>query len=155
MHREMRRKDRSISNEKSLEILTTGEFGILSSSGEDGYAYGVPLNYTLVDNNIYFHCFIKSGHKLDNFKFNNKVSFCVVGETEVIPEEFTTKYESVIAFGKISEVFDDEKLSALKALLVKYSQGSLKEGEKYITDDKHKTGVYKIEIERLTGKSNK
>ena len=36
-------------------------------SGEDGYAYGVPLNYVYVDNSIYFHC-AKEGHKLDNIK---------------------------------------------------------------------------------------
>lgn len=154
MFYEIRRKDRAISDKKAVEILTNGEFGVLSSTGENGYAYGVPLNYVLTENKIYFHCFVESGHKIDNFKFNNKVSFCVVGKSEVIPNQFSTKYESVIAFGKISEVFEEEKISALRDLLKKYSAGHEEKGEKYIQNDEHHTGVYKIEIEHLTGKSN-
>ena len=155
MFRELRRKDRKIDIKKSEEILTNGEFGIVSSVGEDGYAYGVPLNYVYYNNAIYFHCFVKSGHKLDNFKYSDKVSFCVVGETEVIPEEFTTNYESIVAFGKISEVVGEAKIEPLKKLLEKYSKGFEEHGLKYNQNDIDKTGVYKIQIEHLTGKSNK
>jgi len=154
MFYEMRRKDCSISDEKTVDIFTKSEFGVLSSTDENGYLYGIPLNYVLIDNKIHFHCFIESGHKIDNFKYNNKVSFCVVGSSEVITNQFATKYESAIAFGKICEVFGEEKISALRALIEKYSPGYSEKGEKYIKNDKQNTGVYKIEIEHFTGKSN-
>jgi uncharacterized protein len=35
--------------------------------------------------------------------------FCVVGRTQILPDEFSTKYESVIVFGRAIEVSDDEK----------------------------------------------
>lgn len=155
MFYEMRRKDRELSPEKRNELLANGEYGILSSMGESGYAYGVPLNYAVYDNCIYFHCFVKSGHKLDNFKYNNKVSFCVVGETKIIPDEFSTNFESVIAFGEISEVTGEGKMEPLRALISKYSKGFETEGHKYIKTDIDKTGVYKIEIKHITGKSKK
>ncbi len=47
---------------------------------------------------IYFHC-APEGHKLENLSGNNKVSFCVVGKTQVLPDKFATNYESVIVFG--------------------------------------------------------
>lgn len=155
MFREMRRKDRALTNEESLNLLEKGDYGILSSVGEDGYAYGVPLNYVLDKGHIYFHCFIKNGHKLDNFKFNNKVSFCVVGKTKIIAEEFSTDFESVVAFGKISEVLGEDKISPLKKILQKYSPGFEKEGHKYIDADINKTGVYQIELENVTGKAKR
>ncbi|HQI17206.1 MAG TPA: pyridoxamine 5'-phosphate oxidase family protein, partial [Bacillota bacterium] len=116
MFREMRRQDRKTDNEKAAAILAAGEYGILSTVGDNGYAYGVPLSYAYSNGKIYFHCALE-GHKLDNIRYNNKVSFCVVGATEVLPESFSTKYESVIVFGKASEADDDEKQEAHVAIL--------------------------------------
>ena len=153
MFREMRRQDRKTGNEEAAAILAAGEYGILSTVGDNGYAYGVPLSYVYSNGSIYFHC-APEGHKLDNIKHNNKVSFCVVGATEVLPESFSTKYESVIVFGKASEVYDDEKREALMAILKKYSSGFMDKGIEYLKSDSCKTKVIKIEIEHMTGKSN-
>ncbi|HRU42660.1 MAG TPA: pyridoxamine 5'-phosphate oxidase family protein, partial [Candidatus Diapherotrites archaeon] len=120
MFREMRRQDRKTDNEKAAAILAAGEYGILSTVGDNGYAYGVPLSYAYSKGSIYFHS-ATVGHKLDNIKHNDKVSFCVVGATEVIPEDFGTKYESVIVFGKASEIYDEEKQEALMTIIKKYS----------------------------------
>ncbi len=152
MFRKMRRQDRKTGNEEAAAILTAGEYGILSTVGDNGYAYGVPLSYAYSNGSIYFHC-ASEGHKLDNIKHNNKVSFCVVGATEVLPESFSTKYESVIVFGKASEVYDDEKREALMAILKKYSPGFMDKGIEYLKSDSCKTKIIKIEIEHMTGKS--
>lgn len=69
----MRKKDRAIDITEALEILNKGEYGILSIITNEGYPYGVPLNYVYIDNCIYFHCAIE-GQKLDSIKSNNKVS---------------------------------------------------------------------------------
>lgn len=154
MFREMRRADRQISTEEALEILKNGEYGVLSTVGLNGYAYGIPLGYTYRDNKIYFHC-AKEGEKIDNINANNKVSFCVVGKTEVLPCKFSTNYESVIAFGDAFEVEGEEKKQCLKELIEKYSPGFMKEGEKYIEASAHETTMLGMEIKRLTGKARR
>lgn len=152
MFREMRRQDRKTDNEKAAAILSAGEYGILSTVGDNGYAYGVPLSYGYSNGSIYFHC-ATEGHKLDNIRYNDKVSFCVVGATEVLPGDFSTKYESVIVFGKASEVYGDEKYEAHMAILKKYSSEFIDKGIEYFKTDSCKTKVIKIEIEHMTGKS--
>ena len=153
MFREMRRQDKKIDNEEAASILEAGEYGVLSTTRSNGYAYGVPVSYAYSSGNIYFHC-APEGQKLDNIKHNNKVSFCVVGSTEILPGNFSTKYESVIIFGKASEVYDDEKREALVAILKKYSPGFMDKGMEYLKTDSCKTKVIKIEIEHVTGKSS-
>lgn len=152
--KEMRRKEKAISSDESTALLAEAEYGVLSSVSADGKPYGVPLNYCVINNCIYFHCAVE-GHKIDNFKQNSSVSFCVVGKTEPIPEDFSTKYESVIATGVIEEAFDDDKEAGLVGLIEKYSPEYRTKGLKYIADAGAKTKVFKISIDRLTGKAGK
>jgi nitroimidazol reductase NimA-like FMN-containing flavoprotein (pyridoxamine 5'-phosphate oxidase superfamily) len=154
MERKMRRIDRAISEGEAKEILQKGEYGILSTVSVDGQPYGIPLSFAYTGDGIYFHCALE-GQKVDNVRGNHRASFCVVGKTEVLPEKFGTKYESVIVFGKVAEVTGDEKQKGLLELLKKYSPGSIKEGLHYRKTDGGKTRVYKIAIESMTGKSRK
>jgi nitroimidazol reductase NimA-like FMN-containing flavoprotein (pyridoxamine 5'-phosphate oxidase superfamily) len=134
--------------------LQAGEYGVLSTVSVDGQPYGVPVSYSYTGNVIYFHCALE-GHKLDNLSSNNKVSFCVVGKTEVLPDKFATNYESVIVFGQAFEVMGDEKHAGLVEILKKYSPGFMEKGLRYIAGDGYKAKVYKIVIESMTGKSRK
>lgn len=154
MFKEMRRSDRQIKNEEAVEILKKCEYGLLSTVDENGYPYGVPLSYAYMDGSVYFHCALV-GKKLDNIKNNDKVSFTVVGEVDALPEKFSTKYESVIAFGNAVEVFDEEKYKALVALVDKYSKGFMEAGIKYINNDSGKVKIIKIDIEHMTGKARR
>ena len=45
MFRELTKKKQSLSNEKIVEILCTEKRGVLSVLGDNGYPYGVPINY--------------------------------------------------------------------------------------------------------------
>ncbi len=153
MHK-MRRADRTIENEEAFHILKKGEYGVLSTVDADNQPYGVPVNFYTTDNSIYFHSAIE-GHKIDNFTYNPKVSFCVIGNTSVLPSKFDIKYESAIVFGLLSEIFDSEKQMALEGLLHKYSNGYFDEGLEYINALKEKTRVFKISIETITGKAGK
>ena len=94
----MRRIERQMNDMEALELLNKGEYGILSTCGEDNHPYGVPLSYVVIDKNIYIHG-AGVGTKLDNISVNDKVSFTVVGKTKVLQEQFSTEYESAIAFG--------------------------------------------------------
>lgn len=153
MFKEMRRKNRSLDTEQALEILERGVYGVLSTAGENGYAYGVPVNYVYQNGSIYFHS-AREGNKLDNIRYCDKVSFCVVGDAKPIPEKFSCLYESVITFGKAVEVQGAEKEEALLALVQKYSAEYREAGAEYIKRAADKTGVIKITIEHLTGKQN-
>jgi len=154
MERNIRRTDRAISEREAKRILEEGEFGVLSTVSPDGQPYGVPINYGYRGDVLYFHC-AREGHKLENLTANNRVSFCVVGRTEVLPEKFATNYESVIVFGKAFELTDHEKHIGLLEIVKRYSPGFMAEGLKYIENAAHKTRVYKIGIESITGKSRK
>jgi nitroimidazol reductase NimA-like FMN-containing flavoprotein (pyridoxamine 5'-phosphate oxidase superfamily) len=150
----MRRADRALTDEQAIEILQKGEYGILSTVSEDGQPYGVPVSFIYVDNALYFHCAVE-GHKLENLTFNPRVSFCVVGATEVLPDKFATRYESAIVFGKTCELTGDEKHVALTNVLKKYSAGFMDKGERYINSDIGKARVFKIEIESMSGKARR
>ncbi|XWX62027.1 pyridoxamine 5'-phosphate oxidase family protein [Desulfitobacterium sp. AusDCA] len=153
MLKPLRRTDREMDMAGVNSLLSTGEYGVLSSTGENGFAYGIPLSYVFMDNSIYFHC-ATDGHKLENIRFNNKVSFCIVGETEPLPEKFSMKYQSVVIFGEAYEVFDEEKQKALINLVQKYANQFIEKGRQLIESDeyKKKTKVFRLKIEYISGK---
>jgi hypothetical protein len=153
MHK-IRREDRTIIADDAFEILKNAEFGILSTVDKENQPYGVPLSFCVYNKNIYFHC-AKEGYKINNLDSNSKVSFCVVGNTKILPDQFSTNYESTIVFGRAEEVFDDEKYKALEQLIFKYSKDFFEEGVKYINASKENTKVYKISIEFISGKARK
>ncbi len=152
--KELRRKDRAIPQEEAIALLKKAEYGVLSTTSENGKPYGVPLNFCVIEHGIFFHC-ADEGQKIDNIKQNKSVSFCAVGNTEILPDKFGTKYESVIVSGEVEEVFDMNKQIALEGLLHKYSPEHIDKGIKYIEGLIEKTSVFKITINKLTGKARK
>ena len=152
MFREMRRKKQALSTEESLALLNRGISGVLAVTGDQGYPYAVPLSYVYDNNKIFFHCAL-SGHKLDAIAANNKVSFCVVGQDRVMPQEYTTYFRSVIIFGR-ARILEDpiEKRTALEKLAAKYSPeqetGRLREIDRLF----ERTCMVEIVIEHITGK---
>lgn len=154
MFKEMRRKDRALEKNDTLEILKNCDYGILSTIDKNGYPYGVPLSYVYLNDSLYFHS-ATEGTKLDNILTNDKVSFCVVGQTSIIPNQFSTKYESVIVFGTAAEVIGDEKKEVLLELLNKYSPEFIEQGKVYIQNADVITKVIKISIDHITGKARR
>lgn len=154
MFRGLRRQDRQIEKNQTIDILEKANYGVLSTVDDNGQPYGVPLNYVYEKGALYFHCAIE-GYKLDNIKNNSKVSFCVVGHENVLPDKFSTDYESVIIFGRAEEVFDDEKNRALLGLIDKYSPDYMEKGKEYIIKLECRTKVIKVNIEHISGKARK
>ncbi len=154
MHHQLRKQQRAIADAEARELLQRGEYGILSTCGPDGQPYGIPLSYCLVDGAIYFHCAM-AGHKLENLGADPRVSFCVVGKTEVLSEQFATRYESVVVFGRAVEVFEAEKQLALEGLLAKYSPGYLVEGRRYIVAQAGQARVFRVAIDKISGKARR
>ncbi|MEF9970550.1 MAG: pyridoxamine 5'-phosphate oxidase family protein, partial [Ruthenibacterium sp.] len=127
--------------------------GVLALCGDDDYPYAVPLSYLYCDSKIYFHGAM-TGHKIDAIRKNEKASFCVIDKDTVVPEEYTSYFRSVIAFGKVHLVEDAaEKRAALTKLAAKYSpdheQGRLALIEKEMSH----VCLIAFEVEALSGKA--
>lgn len=140
MFREMRRKRQALSPEENVAILNRGTSGVLAVSGDDG-------------SKIYFHC-AKSGHKLDAIKGNNKVSFCVIDQDHVVPERYTSYFRSVIVFGKIRVLDDDEeKRAAIEKLALKYAPNdTVVNRQKAIEREWNPLCMLEMTIDHMTGK---
>ncbi|SFR68212.1 glycoside-pentoside-hexuronide (GPH):cation symporter [Anaeromicropila populeti] len=154
MHREMRRMDKVLSEKEIDEILYHASYGVLSTIGEDGIPYGVPISFVHEGNRIYFHSAVE-GHKLDNIQFNNKVSFCIVTDVETIPDQFNTKYMSVILFGTVSEVSEEGKTKVFNLFLEKFSHEFMESGKDYIKKAGKNARIFQIDIEHIKGKGKK
>ena len=153
--RELRRTDRQLPREAAEELLVKGEYGVLSTVDEHGQPYGVPVNYVYRDRKIYLHSALQ-GHKLENIAANEKVSFCVVGRTRVLPEQFATEYESAIAFGTAAVVVSEaERFDALWALVNKYSPEHLDSGRDYIDKSGKAAKVVRIDVTYISGKARR
>ena len=150
----MRRKDRQLPHDEARAILERGEYGVLSTVSPEGAPYGVPLNYACRDDVIYVHGAL-AGQKLDNIEVHRRVSFCVVGHTEVLPRRFSSRYESVIVTGDATEAVGDEKRKGLVELLKKYSPPFLPEGQEFIEKAGKNARVLEIRILALTGKASR
>ena len=154
MEKPIRRADRATSLEDARALLMRATYGVLSTVDSDGLPYATPLSYACVDNRIYFHC-AHEGRKLDNIAANPRVAFCVIGDTQTLPREFATRYESAVAFGKAQMVTGDEKRAALVLLLEKYSPEFMASGMKYLEGKFAQTTVVRIDIDHLTGKARR
>jgi nitroimidazol reductase NimA-like FMN-containing flavoprotein (pyridoxamine 5'-phosphate oxidase superfamily) len=155
MPKPLRREDRRLDDAAAMALLKRGEYGILSTSDKDNTPYGIPVNYVVMEDCIFFHC-ATEGQKLDNITSNKGVSFCVVGKTELIPEKFATRYESVVVSGA-ADLIDESvlKKKALQALVAKYAPDHILAGDAYIDKLKDQTAVVRIQIEKLAGKARK
>ena len=110
MFRKMRRFKQQLSEEECLELLKNEPRGVLSVMGDDGYPYGLPLDhwYSKTDGKLYFHC-AKEGHKLDAIRGCDKVSYCVYDQGYRKEGEWALNIRSVIVFGRMHVVDDEEK----------------------------------------------
>ncbi len=155
MFHPMRRHDREITVPEAWEILRRAEWGVLSTLGEDGWPYGVPVNHVVVEGRIYVHC-AQAGHKLENLAFESKVSYCAVASSKVQPAELSTDFESAVVFGRAELVTEDaEKRQALEALLARFAPQYPAEGAKAMRKEYGRTAVIRIAPDHVTGKARR
>lgn len=153
MFRKMIRFKQQISEEECLEILRKQPRGILSVVGDNGYPYGLPLNhwYSEKDGKLYFHC-AKEGHKMDSIQNCDKVSYCVMDEGFRRKGEWALNINSVIVFGRMRLVEDDEKKREICILLSR----KFTDDEEYIQKEMKSAfsnvQCLELTIEHMTGK---
>lgn len=155
MFREMRRKNQLMDEAECFEILKNATSGVLALSGDDGYPYAVPMSYVYHNRKLIFHSAV-TGHKIDAVKRNNKASFCITAADNVVAEEFTTYFRSVIVFGKIHIIDDEtEKMHTVRALAQKYSADFMDKAEREIEKYNNSLCMFELIPEHITGKKAK
>ena len=153
MFRPMQRKKQALSREDCLRLLRQEKRGILSVLGDGGYPYGMPLNhwYCEEDGKLYFHGGMK-GHRIDAVERCDKVSFCVYDEGYKKEGEWALNINSVIVFGRIAKVTDEEKrIRIISELTRKFT-----DDEAYLARELkgslQRTLLLELTIEHMTGK---
>ena len=153
MFRDITRKKQKLEKEEIIRILVAEKRGVLSVLGDDGYPYGLPINYWYNEENgyVYFHSG-KSGHKVDAIASNNKVSFCVYDKGYKRDGEWALNISSVIVFGKIFVVEDEAvALNVYRKLSLKFTADT-----DYIDSEIQKfaraTLCYELRPEHISGK---
>lgn len=151
---DVRRQDRLMDETAARELLLKGEYGVLSINCDVSGAYGLPINYVWdSDKNIYLHC-APVGRKLTCIENNPNISFCVVGRTNVIPEKFTTEYESIIlSCSAKMKLTEEERMKAFLLFLDKYSSGYKEAGIKYAEKAFQLAEIIRLEINNWSGKN--
>ena len=153
MFREMRRFKQQISEEACIRLLKDQPRGILSMIGDDGYPYGIPLDhwYSEEDHKLYFHC-AKVGHKIDAIAACDKVSYCVMDEGFRREGEWALNINSVVVFGRMRIVEDEEKKRGICTSLV----GKFTDDQVYLQRELQnafpRVNCLELTIEHMTGK---
>lgn len=148
----MRRFKQLLSVEESIEIICTTTSGVLSLCGADNIPYGVPLSHVYEDGKLYFHSALK-GHKIDLIKQNSSASFTIIDKDEIHPETYTTYFRSVIVFGKVKVIEDNnQKEKILKALGRRCNPHDVESLNKEIKNGFNRCLALEMIIERMTGK---
>lgn len=153
MFRKMLRIKQQIPESECIELLKNEVRGVLSVLGDDDYPYGMPINhyYCEEDEKIYFHSGQK-GHRTDSMRRHDKVSFCVYDSGFRKEGQWSLNIRSVIVFGRIEFVEDQEKVySICRKLCHKFT-----DDEAYIEDEIRTAGprtlMFALVPEHISGK---
>lgn len=150
--REMRRKRQQLSEEESIGILQKSTSGTLALLGDEDYPYAVPISYVYHEGKLYFHSAL-AGHKVDAIRSCDKASFCVIEQDDVQPKKYTTFFRSVIAFGRIHIIEDEQdKLEAALLLGNRYNPNDDESLKKELEGGFTRMLMIRFDIEHLTGK---
>ncbi len=151
----MRRKDREIKEfDEIVKVMEKCQVCRLALHDEE-YPYILPLNFgmELEEGKIvlYFHGALE-GKKYDLIAADNRAGFEMDCETRLVttPEDgnCTMEYESVVGWGRVELVPDEEKERGLDILMKHYH----KEDFPYNKAIMPRTQVFKLTVEACTGK---
>lgn len=154
----MRRKDREITDfDEMMKIIAKCDTCRVAMYDET-FPYIVPLNFgtDLEDDQLYlyFHG-AKIGKKIDLMRKNKNVSFEMDCEHNIIlyneRMSCTMGYESVIGYGEVEFLSEEEKMHGLKVLMRHYHEEDFKFNTKMIGAIE----VFRIKVLSMTGKKER
>lgn len=151
----MRRKELEQDTAFALEVTDRCVYAVISMVTPNGEPYGVPVNIVREGKALYFHSALE-GKKADALRQNPRVSVACVGYAHRPLHDFVTIYDSAILSGRVTELEDQkEKVHALRLLCERHTPEHMPAFGAELAKDLSHTAVWKIEIESVTGKSNR
>lgn len=151
MFRPVKRENQRLSSGEIEALLMRNNWGVLSLYGREGYPYGVPVNYAYVDGAIVFHS-AKSGHKWEAVEADNKASFTVVDASDIVEEEYSTAYRSVILFGSVERTEGEERLRAFQQMTDALAPHVRREVNEKTVNHCEGAEVFKLVVRHFSGK---
>lgn len=150
--RPMRRKRQQLTEAETIAIIESASSGTLALLGDGDYPYAVPISYVYDNGKLYFHSALE-GHKIDAIRRCDKASFCVIDQDDVHGKEYTTYFRSVIAFGRIHIIEDEqEKLATARRLGNRYNPNDEEALRQELEKGLSRMVMIRFDIEHLTGK---
>ena len=141
-----------LSTDETIAILQKATAGTLALLGDSGYPYAVPVSYVFHEGRLYFHSAL-SGHKVDAIRNYDKASFCVIEKDDVQPKMYTTFFRSMIVFGRIHIIEDEEeKMAAARILGNRYNPNDDEALSQELAKGFKRMLIIRLDIEHLTGK---
>ena len=151
-------RDNCMSAEEIASFLAERSCGVISLNGEDGFPYGVPVNYVVMDGSIYFHG-SRRWDKVDAIARDPRCCFTVVeeGGFEITGESAcntTTVFRSVIVRGKAVAIADEgAKAEVLRRIVDVFVPE--RKGVPMNMASVPPTAVYRIDAVASTGKRHR
>lgn len=150
---QMRQEKQEIRDREAIRAIMAAARVCRLGLSDGGQPYVVPMNFGLGENCLYLHC-AREGRKLDILRKNDRVCFEMDLLGEIKPGkrdcDWSTRYRSVIGFGRASLVEDpEERRIALDRVMAHYgAPGPHRYEEKSLA----LTAIIRIDIDHMTGK---
>ena len=134
-------------------MLKSETRGVLSVIGDEGYPYGMPMNYFYNEDDgcIYFHCG-KVGHRLEALQKCDKVSFCTYDQGTAKEGDWALQVKSVIVFGRVEIVEDMEAIAEITTKLSLKFTEDMDYIREEIAQHGHRTLLLRLKVEHMCGK---
>ena len=149
--RELMRIKQQLPEDECFTMLRDLKRGVLSVNGDNGYPYGMPLNHYYEDGYLYFHGG-RSGHKIEALKKDCRASYCVYDEGYRNEGEWHLNIKSVIVFGRVEFIDDEEKVIEISRKL----SHKFTNDDNYIDEEIRRslkgTAMFALKIEHISGK---
>lgn len=150
--RPLRRKKQALDEQACQQILSQEKRATLSLIGDEGYPYGVPVNFVYYEGKIYIHS-ARAGHKVDALTQNDKACFTVWNQGDQEENDWWYHVYSLICFGRIHIVEDEDlKRASLQALGKKYFPAGMRDIDYEIERDWDRVLMLELSIEHISGK---
>lgn len=150
----MRRKNKEIQNRSIIEEILHNTLICRMGIITDDVPYIVPVNYGYKDGCIYIHS-APEGRKIDLLRLNNKVSFEIEYDHEIMDEgdscDCTTKYRSLMGVGFVDILTDyNDKIHGLDILMKQHGRDQNSYKKKLVDN----MVILKLNIHEVTGKQS-
>ena len=137
-------------------VIRKCDICFIGVSDLNGVPYVIPMNFGYKDKTIYIHS-AESGRVIDILNRNNNICVSFSTDTEIafqheeVACSYRMKSKSVVAFGKVHFVDDNDlkqKRSALNIIMSQYSDKEFKYNDPAVRNVK----VWKIPVDEITCK---